>query len=158
MIRLRLAVLAMLAATLAAAPVRADDKLKAVASISIIGDLVKSVGGDRVDVTTLIGPNSDAHVFSPTPSDAKTLGAAKAVFVNGMGLEGWITRLAAAAGAKAAPVVLSAGITPRQAEEGGHRTIDPHAWQSVANVKIYVANIRDGLKKADPAGVAAYDA
>ncbi len=151
-------VLFVLAAMFVAAPACADDKLKAVASISIIGDLVKSVGVDRVDVTTLIGPNSDAHVFSPTPSDAKTLGAAKAVFINGMGLEGWITRLIAAAGTKATPVVVSAGITPRQAEEGGHHTIDPHAWQSVANVKIYVANIRDGLKKADPAGAATYDA
>jgi zinc/manganese transport system substrate-binding protein len=141
-----------------AAPAGADDKLKVVASISIIGDLVKSVGGDRVDVTMLVGPNSDAHVFSPTPSDAKTLGAAKAVFINGMGLEGWITRLIAAAGTKAKPVVVSAGITPRQAEEGGHHTVDPHAWQSVANVKIYVTNVRNGLKKADPAGEAAYDA
>src|SRR5436190_15638122 len=149
-------VLAVLAAMLVAAPARGDDKLKAVGSISIIGDLVKSVGGDRVDVTTLVGPNSDAHVFSPTPSDAKTLGAAKAVFINGMGLEGWITRLAAAAGSKAAPVVVSAGITPRRAEEGSHHTIDPHAWQSVANVKIYIANIRNGLKDADPAGAAAY--
>jgi zinc/manganese transport system substrate-binding protein len=156
--RFRLAVLFVLAAMFVAAPASADDKLKAIASISIIGDLVKSVGGDRVDVTTLIGPNSDAHVFSPTPSDAKTLGAAKAVFINGMGLEGWITRLIAAAGTKTTPVVVSAGVTPRQAEEGGHHTVDPHAWQSVANVKIYVANIRSGLKKADPAGEATYDA
>jgi zinc/manganese transport system substrate-binding protein len=156
--RFRLAVLFVWAAMLVAAPAGANDKLKVVASISIIGDLVKSVGGDRVDVTMLVGPNSDAHVFSPTPSDAKTLGAAKAVFINGMGLEGWITRLIAAAGTKATPVVVSAGITPRQAEEGGHHTVDPHAWQSVANVKIYVTNIRNGLKKADPAGGAAYDA
>jgi zinc/manganese transport system substrate-binding protein len=156
--RFCLAVSFVLAAMLVAAPASADDKLKAVASISIIGDLVKNVGGVRVDLTTLIAPNSDAHVFSPTPSDAKTLGAAKAVFINGMGLEGWITRLVAAAGTKATPVVVSAGITPRQAEEGGHHTVDPHAWQSVANVKIYVANIRNGLTKADPAGAAAYDA
>jgi zinc/manganese transport system substrate-binding protein len=155
-------VLFALAAMLVAAPASAQDKhqdkLKAVASISIIGDLVKSVGGDRVEVTMLVGPNSDAHVFSPTPSDAKTLGAAKAVFINGMGLEGWIARLIAAAGTQATPVVVSAGIKPRQAEEGGHHTVDPHAWQSVANVKIYVANIRNGLKKADPAGEATYDA
>jgi zinc/manganese transport system substrate-binding protein len=156
--RFRLAVWLVLAAMFVAAPASADDKLRAVASISIIGDLAKSVGGDRVDVTTLIGPNSDAHVFSPTPSDAKTLGAAKAVFINGMGLEGWITRLIAAAGTKTTPVVVSAGVTPRHAEEGGHHTVDPHAWQSVANVKIYVANIRNGLKKADPAGEASYDA
>ena len=125
--RFRLAVLFVCAAMFVAAPAGADDKLKVVASISIIGDLVKSVGGDRVDVTMLVGPNSDAHVFSPTPSDAKTLGAAKAVFINGMGLEGWITRLIAAAGTKSKPVVASAGITPRQAEEGGHHTVDPHA-------------------------------
>src|ERR1043166_3044367 len=153
----RRAVLLAFAAMLIAAPACADDKLKAVASISIIGDLVKNVGGDRVEVATLVGPNSDAHVFSPTPTDAKTLGAAKVVFVNGMGLEGWMTRLTAASGAKLAPVVVTAGVKPRQ-EEGGHHPIAPHAWQLVANAKIYVANIRDGLKKADPAGAAIYDA
>src|ERR1041385_3895162 len=91
-------VLLALAATLIAAPARADDKIKAVASISIIGDLVKNVGGDRVEVATLVGPNSDAHVFSPTPTDARTLGAAKGVFINGMGLDGWMRRLTAASG------------------------------------------------------------
>jgi zinc/manganese transport system substrate-binding protein len=145
-------------ATLIALPARADDRLKAVASISIIGDLVKNVGSDRVDVATLVGPNSDAHVFSPTPTDAKTLGAAKVVFVNGMGLEGWMTRLVAVSGAKVSPVVVTAGVKPRQAGEGGHHAVDPHAWQSVANAKIYVANIRDGLKTSDPANAATYDA
>jgi zinc/manganese transport system substrate-binding protein len=153
----RRAVLVALAAVLVAAPARADDKLKAVASISIIGDLVKNVGGDRVEVATLVGPNGDAHVFSPTPTDAKTLAAAKVVFVNGMGLEGWMTRLVAVSGAKLSPIEVTAGVKPRQ-EEGGHHAIDPHAWQSVANARIYVANIRDGLKQADPAGAAAYDA
>jgi zinc/manganese transport system substrate-binding protein len=155
---LRRAVMLALLAMLAAAPAHADDKLKAVASISIIGDLVKNVGGDRVEVATLVGPNSDAHVFSPTPTDAKTLGAAKIIFVNGMGLEGWMTRLVAVSGAKISPVVVTTGVKPRQADEGDHHTIDPHAWQSVANAKIYVANIRDGLKTADPAGAAGYDA
>jgi len=154
----RRSVLLALAAVLIAAPAQADDKLKAVASISIIGDLVKNVGGDRVEVATLVGPNSDAHVFSPTPTDARTLGTAKIVFVNGMGLEGWMTRLVAVSGAKLSPVVVTAGVKPRQAEEGGHHAVDPHAWQSVANAKIYVANIRDGLKKADAAGAATYDA
>jgi zinc/manganese transport system substrate-binding protein len=147
-----------LAALLIAVPASADDKLKAVATISIIGDLVKNVGGDRVDVVALVGPNGDAHVFSPTPTDARALGAAKVVFVNGLGLEGWMTRLVSASGAKLSPIVVTTGIKPRKAEEGGHQTIDPHAWQSVANAEIYVANIRDGLKKADPAGAASYDA
>jgi len=154
----RRAVLLALAAMLIAAPAHADGKLKAVASISIIGDLVKNVGGDRVGVATLVGPNSDAHVFSPTPTDARTLGAAKIVFVNGMGLEGWMTRLVAVSGAKISPVVVTTGVKPRQAEEGGHSAVDPHAWQSVANARIYVANIRDGLKQVDPAGAAVYDA
>ena len=153
----RRAVLLTLATMLIAAPAQADDKLKAVASISIIGDLVKNVGGDRVEVVTLVGPNSDAHVFSPTPTDARTLGGAKIVFINGMGLEGWMTRLVAVSGAKLSPIEVTAGVKPRR-EEGGHHAVDPHAWQSVANAKIYVANIRDGLTKADPAGAAAYDA
>ena len=146
-------------------PAQAQDKLKAVASTSIIGDLVKNVGGDRVELATLVGPNSDAHVFSPTPAHAKTLAAAKVVFVNGLGLEGWMTRLVKSSGTKAATVVATAGIAPRKAEEAGHghghshsHGPDPHAWQSVANVKLYVANIRNGLKAADPAGAAAYDA
>ncbi|AMN39814.1 metal ABC transporter substrate-binding protein [Rhodoplanes sp. Z2-YC6860] len=154
----RRAVMLALFAALIASPAHAGDRLKAVASISIIGDLVKNVGGDRVDVATLVGPNSDAHVFSPTPTDAKTLGAAKIVFVNGMGLEGWMTRLVAVSGAKLSPVVVTTSVKPRQAEEGGHHAVDPHAWQSVANARIYIANIRDGLKTSDPANAATYDA
>ena len=89
--------------------------------MSIIGDLVQNVGGDRVEVATLVGPNGDAHVFSPSPADAKTLAAAKVVFVNGLGLEGWMTRLVKASGTKAATVTVTAGVTPRKAEaSGGH--------------------------------------
>ncbi len=137
-------------------------KIKAVASFSILGDLVRNVGGDRVEVETLVGPNGDVHVYSPTPGDARKLAAAKVVFVNGLGLEGWMTRLVAASNAKAPMFVVNKGIAPRQMEEqeksGRHTAIDPHAWQSVADVKIYVANIRDGLIAVDPAGKAAYDA
>ena len=139
----------------------AQDKLKVVATFSILGDLVRNVGGDRVEVATLVGPNGDAHVYSPTPADAKTLAAAKVVFVNGLGLEGWMTRLVKASGTKAPTVVASKGIKPRKMEDEHHpgRTVtDPHAWQSIANAKIYVANIRDGLIKADPAGKSAYEA
>ena len=82
---------------------------------------MKNVGGDRVDVAPLVGPNSDAHVFSPTPADAKTLGAAKVVFVNGLGLEGWMTRLVSGLRHQGQTVVVSTGIKPRQMEEE-HRT------------------------------------
>jgi zinc/manganese transport system substrate-binding protein len=72
--------------------VEAADNVKAVASFSILGDMVKQIGGDRVDVVTLVGPNGDAHVFSPTPADAKTLAGAQLFFVNGLGFEGWARR------------------------------------------------------------------
>src|SRR3989337_1723394 len=71
----------------------AADKLKAVSSFSILGDMVRQVGGDRVEVVTLVGPDGDAHVFSPTPADAKALAGAQLFFVNGLGFAGWMERL-----------------------------------------------------------------
>ena len=140
----------------------AADKVKAVASFSILGDMVREVGGDRVDVATLVGPNGDAHVFTPTPADAKTLASAAVFFVNGLGFEGWMERLEKSSGFKGKVVVISKGVAPRSMveEEGGKpETItDPHAWQDLANGKLYVANIRDGLIAADPEGKAAYEA
>jgi zinc/manganese transport system substrate-binding protein len=143
---------AALLAVLAAGPVHAQEKLKVVASFSILGDLVKNVGGDRIELTTLVGPNSDAHVYAPSPADARKLADAKVVFVNGLGFEGWIERLVKASGTRAPIVTATTGITPRHTDEGARDKIDPHAWQSVANAKVYVANIRDALAKADPAG------
>ena len=147
----------------AVAQEKAPDKLRVVATFSILGDFVKSVGGDRVEVTSLVGPNGDAHVYQPTPADAKTIGDAKVVFTNGLGFEGWMTRLVKASGTKAPVVVATRGIKPRRMAAGAdhdheHGGTDPHAWQSVANAKVYVANIRDALVKADPAGKAAYEA
>jgi zinc/manganese transport system substrate-binding protein len=150
------------ALSLQTSPVFAQDKIPVVATFSILGDLVKNVGGDRIEVTTLVGPNSDAHVYAPTPADAKKVAAAKVVFVNGLGFEGWLTRLVKASGTKAPTVTVSKGIKTRKMEADdhghGHKATDPHAWQSVANTKIYVTNIRDGLAAADPAGKASYEA
>jgi zinc/manganese transport system substrate-binding protein len=145
---------------IATGPAFAQEKLKVVASFSILADFVKNVGGDRVEVAVLVGRNSDTHVFSPTPADAKKLAAAKIVFVNGLGLEGWMTRLVKASGTEAPTFVASTGIRPRKMEDEHHpgqQVTDPHAWQSIANAKIYVANIRDGLSKADPGGKGSYD-
>ncbi len=156
-------------ALILAVPARAAPEaspVRAVASFSILGDLVRAVGGTRVVVSTLVGPNSDAHGFSPTPADARKLAEADIVFVNGLGLEGWFDRLIRASGTHAPVVVASAGVTPIPAQDehahgaGGHdhgdHAVDPHAWQSVANVRIYVANIRDGFAKVDPAHADAY--
>ena len=160
---LRLLALAGLFAALIVAPAAAQERIKVVATFSILGDFVRNVGGERVEVATVVGPNADAHAFSPTPADAKVLGAAKVVFVNGMGFEGWMTRLVRASGTKAPTVIASSGVKARKMAEGhrhghSHAASDPHAWQSIANVKIYVANIRDGLSKADSAGQSAYQA
>ena len=148
-----------LALLVTAGPALAQDKLKVLATFSILGDFVKNVGGDRVEVATLVGPNSDAHVYAPAPADAKKVADAKVVIVNGLGYEGWMSRLAKASGSKAPVVVASKGVKERKAPGGhGHGGADPHAWQSVANAKVYVANIRDALVAADPVGKAAYEA
>jgi zinc/manganese transport system substrate-binding protein len=148
-----------LALLFAAEPALAEPTIKVVATFSILGDLVKNVGGERVEVTTLVGPNGDAHVYEPSPGDARTLRDAQLVVVNGLGLEGWMTRLIAASATKASTVVASQGITPRKMkDEHQHLVIDPHAWQSIANARTYVVNIRDGLIKADPAGTSGYEA
>jgi zinc/manganese transport system substrate-binding protein len=141
-------------AALLAAPVHAESRINVVASFSILGDFVKNVGGDRVNVTTLVGPDGDVHVYAPAPSDAKKNADAQILVVNGLGLEGWLPRLVQSAGSKAAIVIASNGIPPLKLGSDA----DPHAWQSVPNVKIYVANIRDALMAADPADAAAFRA
>jgi zinc/manganese transport system substrate-binding protein len=123
------------------------DPFKVVASFSILGDLIKNVGGERVAVTTLVGPDGDVHVYSPTPSDAAKVAEAKLLVVNGFALEGWLPRLLQASGSKASIVTVTKDITPLRA---GPDT-DPHAWQSVANAEKYVVTIRDALAAADPA-------
>ncbi len=147
----------LLLATLAL-PARAQDgpqdHLNVVASFSIIGDLVRNVGGDRISVTTLVGPNGDVHVYTPAPADAKKIADAKLLVVNGLGLEGWLPRLVQSSGSKAVIVTATDGITPLKIGEAA----DPHAWQSVADARIYVANIRDALVAADPAAAAAFRA
>lgn len=145
---------AVLSLVTAIVPARAQDKIDVVASFSILGDLVRNVGGERIAVTTLVGPNGDAHVYTPTPRDAKKIVDAKLVVVNGLGFEGWLPRLVKSSGGKAVIVTATQGIAPRKLDS--HE--DPHAWQSVANARIYVANIRDALAKADPAGADTYKA
>ena len=136
-----------LALVTAASPVRAQDRLNVVASFSILGDFAKNVGGERVNVMTLVGPNGDVHVYTPAPADAKKVADAKLLVINGLGLEGWLPRLLQASGGSAPIVTATKGIAPLKLGSDA----DPHAWQSVANAKTYVANIRDALVAADPA-------
>jgi zinc/manganese transport system substrate-binding protein len=142
---------------------RSGDKVGVVASFSILGDFVRNVGGDRVEVSALVGPGADAHVYAPTPADAKIVGAAKLIVVNGLGFEGWMDRLVQASATHAPVIAASASVVPRQAGEPGRfrnaaAGIDPHAWLSFHNAEIYVANIRDGLVRVDPRGRLTYEA
>src|SRR5271155_2996778 len=113
----RLPWLTCLALIVAASPARAEGRLqehfKVVASFSILGDFVKNVGGDRVDVTTLVGPDGDVHVYTPAPADARKVAEARLLFINGLGLEGWLPRLVQSSGGKAEIVTATKGITPR---------------------------------------------
>jgi zinc/manganese transport system substrate-binding protein len=142
-------------ALLAQGTAAAADKLPVVASFSILGDLVRVVGGDKVDVTTLVGPNEDAHVFQPKPTDAKAILNAKLVVINGLGFEPWANKLVKSAGYKGELLVASKGVKPlHMAEEKGHSShgheeADPHAWQNPNNVTLYVRNIATSLAKLD---------
>jgi zinc/manganese transport system substrate-binding protein len=138
---------------------QAADEVTVVASFSILGDLVKNVGGDRVAVTSLVGADNDAHVFTPSPQDAQKVKDAQVLVMNGLGFEGWMERLVSSTGFKGKQVVATKGIRPIEQESGGHDhhghahgVQDPHAWHDVNNVRLYVAAIRDGLIAADPAG------
>jgi zinc/manganese transport system substrate-binding protein len=133
-------------ALVSAAPLRAQERVGVVASFSILGDFVRNVGGDRVSVTTLVGPDGDVHVYTPPPADARKIADAKLLVVNGLGLEGWLPRLLQSSGSKAPILTATKGIAPLEAGSDA----DPHAWQSVANARIYVANISDALVAADP--------
>lgn len=159
----------------------AQEPLQVVTSFSILDDMVSTIGGDHVSVTSLVGPDGDAHAFSPKPADAQSLADADLVVVNGLQFEGWIDRLVDASGYEGEVVVASNGIDTRSFEghedEGDHDDhdhqdhatdgeeehhhhgdVDPHAWQDLQNGEQYARNIRDALVKADPAHADAYRA
>ena len=221
-----------------AMPAFAQDRIQTVATFSILGDLVQQVGGERIALTTLVGPGGDGHVYSPTPGDARTLAEADIIFRNGLLYEGWIDRLIEASGTQATIVAAADGINAiadaghghdhddhghddhghdhddhghghddhghdhddhghdhddhghdhdehghghddhghshddhghdhdehghddhgHDHDDHAHGDYDPHAWQDVGNVKVYVANIRDALIARDPDGADLYNA
>lgn len=125
--------------------------LQVVVSFSILDDMVRSVGGSAVAVHPLVGPGADAHAFEPSPADARRLAGADLVIVNGLHFEGWLPRLIKAAGYRGPVLVATGSIVPRR--RGG--VDDPHAWQDLANARIYVENIRAALVKAVPTAAVA---
>lgn len=147
-----------------------EGPLKVVASFSIIGDFARQVGGDRIELRTIVGPDGDAHVYEPKPADAIALARADVVLVNGLLFEGFLSRLVEASGTAAPIVELTKGARIIDDPLGGHYHFvdgdaifhaephDPHAWQSVDNAKVYVENIRQAFCAADAGGCPSYKA
>jgi zinc/manganese transport system substrate-binding protein len=159
----------------AAQPTGTDGLLPVVASFSVLGDMARHIGGQRVAVRAIAGPEADAHGFQPRPSDVEVLRAAALMLRNGLGFDPWLDRLVRAAGPRGPVVAATEGIEPRgmEARHRGHehgggaarrqqhyvgprRVPDPHAWQDLRLGQVYVRNIAAGLAAADPAGAEVY--
>ena len=153
-------------------PAQAQQRLSVVASFSILADMTRQIGGDRITLRAIAGPDQDAHVFQPKPSDAAALANAALVIRNGLGFEGWLDRMIRSSGFKGRMVTTTEGITPRIMEAHGHdhggagrrhhhsvgprQVPDPHAWQDLGLAQHYIRNITAGLVAADPGGEALY--
>jgi zinc/manganese transport system substrate-binding protein len=144
---------------LAGPAIAADTKPKVVATFTIIGDLVEAVGGDAVSVTTLVGPDGDAHVFEPKPSDVAAVAQADLIVANGLGMEPWLERLTEAADFKGQTVIASADVTPlpfkEEADSSGAMPDDPHAFQDLSNGRLYVKAIAAALEALAPSQASA---
>jgi zinc/manganese transport system substrate-binding protein len=148
-----------------AAPASATSPTNVVSSFSILTDFLANIGGDRIAITTLVGPNGDAHVYQPTPADAKAMKEARLVVMNGIDFEGWMKRLIKSSGTKATVIEAAAKVKPLDMKEEGageghdhdHGAFDPHAWQDIGNAKLYVEAIAAALSEVDPDGKAIYE-
>ncbi|MBX3455150.1 metal ABC transporter substrate-binding protein [Ferrovibrio sp.] len=163
---MRKCLLALLLTAMVAMPAAAQDKRKAIASFSILADIVRQVGGEHVEVATLVPAGGDGHVYQPSPADARAVAGADILISNGLNFETWLDRLVQASGFKGTRIVASEGIPPRRLKDDGHKhdhdhkpgqkhdhgaaDIDPHVWHDLTRMRRYVANIAEGLAKADP--------
>ena len=123
-----------------------NDNIQVVTSFSILEDLVRELGGEHVEVVNLVDRNSDAHMYQPKPSDGVAISKADLVVFNGLGFEGWMTRLIQNSGYAKKQLVASAGVDPIS-HEG---ELDPHAWQSFSNIRTYINNITEALRTIKP--------
>ena len=153
----------------------ADDPIPVVATFSVLGDMVKRIGGEHISLTTLVGADGDTHVYQPTPQAARVVAEADVLFINGLGFEGWLERLVEAAPFAGSLVVATTGLEPiafgdhddhEEGHEEGHEeatdhhgehgAFDPHAWHSFTNAIIYANNIAAGLAQVDPTNAGFY--
>jgi zinc/manganese transport system substrate-binding protein len=142
---------------LLAANCHADDKIKAVATFSILGDFVKQVGKDKVDVTVLVGPQADAHSFEPSPKDNIVLANAAIVFENGLHFEPWLDKLYTSSSSKAQRINVSEDVETIEINHAGNTETDPHIWQDVSNAMIMVEHIKNALISIDPSNSQYYE-
>ncbi|MBP7064924.1 zinc ABC transporter substrate-binding protein [Ferrovibrio sp.] len=164
---MRILLLALLLA-FAALPAQAQEKLKVIASFSILADIVQQVGGERVTVATLVPAGGDGHVYQPSPADARAVAGADILVSNGLNFETWLDRLVAASGFKGPRIVASQGIKPRRLDGNDHghshghshgkagAQDDPHVWHDLQRMQAYVNTIAAGLAAADPAHAEGY--
>ncbi|MCQ4348075.1 metal ABC transporter substrate-binding protein [Pseudomonas stutzeri] len=139
-------------------PLHAADKPQVVTSFSILADLTREIGGEHIELSNLVGPDEDAHVFEPSPDNVRTLLKADLIVANGLGFEPWLERLLASSEARGQRIDASRGVLPLWLEEDGEKVADPHAWQSLSNAELYVRNIAQALSELDPARANAYAA
>jgi zinc/manganese transport system substrate-binding protein len=130
--------------------------LQIVTSFSLLEDLVKNVGTDRVQVRSFVPRNGDPHSFEPGTQDVRTLSQAKLVFINGLGLEAWFEKLLSNAASKTSVITLTDSLKPRQFLEDGQRINDPHMWWDLTRTQTYVTRISKALETVDPAGKNVY--
>jgi ABC-type Zn uptake system ZnuABC Zn-binding protein ZnuA len=156
----------------AAAPIAPAEgqRLRVVATTSIVGDVVRNVAGDRIEVVQLMPLGADPHAFEPTPQDAAAIGEAQLVFANGAGLEAFMDRLLASAGEDTLVVEVSEGVPlleylddhedddDHDDDDHDHEGDDPHVWFDPGNVKVWVTNIEATLRALDPDGASTYRA
>jgi ABC-type Zn uptake system ZnuABC Zn-binding protein ZnuA len=128
--------------------------LRVVATTTQVADLAANVGGDRVQVTSLLKPGIDAHDYEPSPADIDAIARADLVVQNGVGLEEWLGDTIKSSGFTGPVVDASQGVRLRQAEGGA----DPHIWQDPGNAQRMAANIERGLAAAEPADATAFAA
>jgi ABC-type Zn uptake system ZnuABC Zn-binding protein ZnuA len=140
-----------------AAPATAGKTIKAVTTMSILADMVKHVGGDRVEAENIIPIGAGPEDYQPTPQDAQKIAGADIVFYNGHGLEEWLGDLFKSAAKQGQPqIAVSEGLQAVDVGSADFKEGNPHFWMSAAYGAKYVEKIRDGLIQADPDGKTTY--
>ena len=141
---------------LASLSLSAAEKLQVITSFSILADITQQIGGDHIELRNLVGADADAHVYVPSPEDAKAVLNADLIIANGLGFEPWLDRLIASSDATGTRIDASTGVLPLVLDEDDEKIPDPHAWQNLANAEIYVRNIAKALSQIDPANAELY--